>query len=144
MLCEVQKMHRDADACGVWTVSFQNLLKKSDASRDVTMSTLRDHKQKLVGMRVLTSKYEVGKRSLQYYNAKYLCKIFPKGPSIKYVTLNLGIFDPPPRHKLSQTSDPPPPCHVTLGSSRHTVGNVYICDWRIAGADISGEWHRRV
>ena len=36
------------------------------------------------------------------------------GSSIKYGTLNLGIFDPPPRHKLSQMSDPPPP-----PSSRH-------------------------
>ena len=31
-----------------------------------------------------------------------------KGPSINDVTLFLAIFDPPPCHKLSQISDPPP------------------------------------
>ena len=39
--------------------------------------------------------------------------VIVKGPSIKYVTLFLMIFDPLPCHKLSQILDPLKVCHTS-------------------------------
>ena len=52
-----------------------------------------------------------------YYAVRFICKVSYKGPSIKYVTLFLMIFDPPPS-PLSQTVTNlgPPPlkvCHTS-------------------------------